>query len=120
MKKFILGTVIALSILVAPPVMADHDDYRHGGDYGHRGGGGDGWKWLGGAIIGGMIVDQIDRNRYAPPPIYVQPPYGAYPPPYAAPPPMRRVMRCANFVVTDQWGNEFIQQRCYYELVPLQ
>jgi hypothetical protein len=107
-----LLAVVALSILVVSPAIADHDDFRHRGEYERHGGGGDGWKWLGGAIIGGIIVDQIDRDRYAPPPVYSQ-----YPE-YSAPPPMRRVLRCTNYISTDYYGNQTAQRYCHYELIP--
>ena len=105
-----MNKLILIAALLIPTIaLADHDEWRHRQEHEYRGGG-DGWKWLGGAIIGGIIINQIDRDRYAPPPQYVQ-----------YPPPMRRVLFCEDIPLFDVYGNVVRYQRqCHYELVPIQ
>lgn len=102
MKKIVLGLILA-SFTLAP--MAAQADSRHHRHRGHN----HGYHWvpplIGGAIIGGIIVDQYYRSppEYYPPPTYYPPPvyYPSYP------------RDCRQYRRMDRWGNIIITEECF-------
>lgn len=109
MKKLVLA-ISALLVLTMAPAHAD-GRYRHGHHHHHRN-----YNWIpplvGGAIIGGIIVDQYRRPPayYPPPPVYYPPPtvYYEQPPVYVAP-----ARECRQYRRVDAWGNVVIVEECF-------
>lgn len=90
MRKFILPTILALS-LIAPSAYADRGYSHHG--YSHHGGGGSGWAGLAifGALTGLAIMSERTRPVYVDPyytgPVYPQQPVYVEQQPAPVPPP---------------------------------
>jgi len=129
MKKVLTSIVIGLAALTAIPAQAQHWDNRRGVDHGglqhpgsyrevqwqrhihnhHRHGGLNSTeKVIIGAIIGGVVVDAIHRNRPAPEPVVVYAP-PLPPQPYPAP-----AQTCTTREVFDRYGRLISTERTCY------
>jgi hypothetical protein len=78
-------TFTATSAIADPPHFHGYREW-HGG--GHSG-----WGWVGGAIVGGLIVHEMDRDRY-------------YNPPY------RHVLECRYVTIIEPDGYQHLEKRC--------
>lgn len=128
MKKVLTSIVIGLAALTAIPAQAQHWDNRSGVDHGgrqhpgsyrevqwqrqhhgHRHGGlNTTEKVILGAIVTGVVVDAIHRNRPAPEPVVV---YAPPPPPQPYPATTRT---CTTREVFDQYGRRMSTERTCY------
>jgi hypothetical protein len=104
MKKIILAAVIAC--MIPTMALADRDDHHRGGERREhregRGGGFNPWPFVAGAIVGGIIVNESNRDDR-----YVE----------RNPPRQRRVLLCEDYVTYDIYNRPLVQRRCRYEWV---
>ena len=103
MKKIIVGLVVA-SMLTSSIALAHDREWREPPRREHRGGGVNPWPFIAGAVVGGIIVNEVisDREEYRRPP-------------------MRYVNVCENIELYDQYGRYVrTERRCRRELVPVE
>lgn len=93
MKKVILA--VALACMLPAVAMADRGNHHRE----HRGGGFNPWPFVAGAVIGGIIVHEADRDRER------------------QPPPRRYITVCENIMLYDARGTYIKTERhCHEEL----
>ena len=129
MKKVLTGIIASLAVLIAVPAVAGGIDCRSGvdhkhpacyayGNVGHRhwnhhnhhrhhGGLNSTERVIIGAVIGGIVVDAIHRNRTTEPGVVYSPPLP--PQPYPAP-----AQTCITREVTDRYGRVISTERTCY------
>lgn len=102
MKKILVATILALSI----PGLAFADRGEHHREpprYEHHRGGVNPWPFIAGAVVGGIIVNEVSRDRVE-----------------EYRPPMRYITVCENIELYDVNGYYVKTERqCRRELVPV-
>ena len=106
MKKIIVGLVVA-SMLASSIAEAHDRGWREPPHREHRGGGGvNPWPFIAGAVVGGIIVNEVVRDRE----VVREREYN---------PPVRYVTICENIPLYDSEGRYIKTDRyCHQELVP--
>jgi len=113
MKTIIIAAVLISLIPTVALAQRDHDrgdhryqhqeyrkEYRN-----HRSNRINGWHVLAGAMIGGIVINEINKNNTI---IESQPIM-----------PMRRVLLCSDTIAYDYFGRAVIRKECRYDWVPL-
>ena len=111
--KYLIAFVAAL-VTLTPNVSSAHDWHQPMRHIPERGHGWNPWPFVAGAVVGGIIVHEYNReptvitSRQPDPPVLVN---GVL---------MQRTYQCVQNIVTDRYGNEQLMNRCNWVFVPVQ